>query len=62
MDLIVVTIRDSDDWNTHIDLYNYAKDNYIGYRVLNKKISLKYMVIVIIKMILFILKMIFIYL
>ncbi len=36
MNLIVVTIRDSDDWNTHIDLYNYAKDNYIGYRVLNK--------------------------
>ena len=23
MNLIVVTIRDSDDWNTHIDLYNY---------------------------------------
>ena len=28
MPLIVVTIRDSDDWNTHIELYNYAKDNY----------------------------------
>ncbi len=37
MSLIVVTIRDSDDWNTHIELYNYAKDNYyIFYRVLNK--------------------------
>lgn len=36
MDLIVVTIRDSDDWNTHLDLYNYAKDNYYGYKVLNK--------------------------
>ena len=36
MNLIVVTIRDSDDWNTHLDLYNYAKENYIGYRVLNK--------------------------
>ncbi len=36
MDLIVVTIRDSDDWNTHLDLYNYAKENYIAYKVLNK--------------------------
>lgn len=36
MDLIVVTIRDSDDWNTHTSLYNYAKENYIGYRVLSK--------------------------
>lgn len=36
MNLIVVTIRDSDDWNTHLELYNYAKENYIGYRVLNK--------------------------
>ena len=36
MDLIVVTIRDSDDWNTHLDLYNYAKENYIAYIVLNK--------------------------
>lgn len=35
MNLIVVTIRDSDDWNTHLDLYDYAKDNYIGYKVLN---------------------------
>mgnify|MGYP003291817297 CR=1 FL=1 len=24
MNLIVVTIRDSDDWNTHKELYNYA--------------------------------------
>lgn len=36
MNLIVVTIRDSDDWNTHLELYDYAKDNYIGYKVLNK--------------------------
>lgn len=36
MNLIVVTIRDSDDWNTHIELYDYAKDNYNGYKVLNK--------------------------
>lgn len=36
MNLIVVTIRDSDDWNTHLDLYKYAKDNYISYKVLNK--------------------------
>lgn len=36
MNLIVVTIRDSDDWNTHLELYDYARDNYIGYKVLNK--------------------------
>lgn len=36
INLIVVTIRDSDDWNTHLELYNYAKDNYYAYRVLNK--------------------------
>lgn len=36
MNLVVVTIRDSDDWNTHLDLYNYAKNNYYGYKVLNK--------------------------
>ncbi len=36
MNLIVVTIRDSDDWNTHTSLYEYARDNYIGYRVLNR--------------------------
>lgn len=36
MKLIVVTIRDSDDWNTHIELYNYAKDKYYPYKVLNK--------------------------
>lgn len=36
MNLIVVTLNDSDDWNTHIDLYNFAKENYISYKVLNK--------------------------
>lgn len=36
MDFIVVTIKDSDDWNTHKDLYNYAFNNYASYRVLNK--------------------------
>lgn len=36
MNLIAVTIRDSDDWNTHLELYNYAKDNYDSYKVLNK--------------------------
>ena len=36
MDFIVVTIKDSDDWNTHKDLYNYAFNNYVAYRVLNK--------------------------
>lgn len=36
MNLIVVTLNDGDDWNTHISLYEYAKDNYISYKVLNK--------------------------
>lgn len=36
MNLIVVTIKDSDDWNTHKSLYEYAFHNYIAYRVLNK--------------------------
>jgi len=36
MNLVVVTIRDSDDWNTHTSLYNYAFENYIAYKVLNK--------------------------
>lgn len=36
MDLIVVTIKDSDDWNTHRSLYQYAFENYVSYRVLNK--------------------------
>ena len=36
MDLIVVTLKDSDDWNTHLDLYEYAKNNYTSYKVLNK--------------------------
>ena len=36
MNFIVVTIKDSDDWNTHRELYNYAFSNYIAYRVLNK--------------------------
>lgn len=37
MNFIVVTIRDSDDWNTHKDLYHYAFNNYISYQVLNKR-------------------------
>ncbi len=36
MDLIVVTIQDSDDWNTHKSLYEYVFNNYVAYRVLNK--------------------------
>ena len=36
IDLIVVTIKDSDDWNTHKSLYNYAFKNYTSYKVLNK--------------------------
>lgn len=36
MNLAVVTIRDSDDWDTHTSLYDYAKNNYFAYKVLNK--------------------------
>ena len=35
--LIVVTLKDEDDWNTHIDLYKKAKDKYDIYKVLDKK-------------------------
>ena len=36
MDLIVVTIRDSDDWNTHKSLYNKAFNKYVSYKFLDK--------------------------
>ena len=36
MNFIVVTIRDSDDWNTHKYLYNYAFNNYVSYKILDK--------------------------
>ena len=36
IDLIVVTIRDSDDWNTHKSLYQYAFNNYKSYQVAKK--------------------------
>jgi len=36
IDLVVVTIRDSDDWNTHKSLYEKAFNTYKSYRVLNK--------------------------
>ena len=36
INLIVVTIKDSDDWNTHKTLYEKIFDNYINYKVLNK--------------------------
>ena len=36
INLIVVTIKDSDDWNTHKTLYENIFDNYINYKVLNK--------------------------
>ena len=36
MNLVVVTIKDPDDWNTHKDLYQYAFNNYTSYRVLKK--------------------------
>lgn len=37
LNLVVVTIKDSDDWNTHKSLYGYAFDNYKSYNILNKK-------------------------
>ena len=36
MELVVVTIKDSDDWNTHKNLYEWASNNYQAYKVLNK--------------------------
>ena len=36
INLIVVTIKDSDDWNTHKTLYEKIFDNYINIKVLNK--------------------------
>lgn len=37
MNLVVVTIKDADDWNTHTSLYQKTFDNYKSYRVLDKK-------------------------
>ena len=37
MNFIVVTLRDSDDWNTHLNLYENAFKNYKNYLVLSKK-------------------------
>ena len=37
MNLVVVTLNDPDDWDTHKKLYNYAKENYQSYFVLSKK-------------------------
>lgn len=36
MNLVAVTLNDSDDWNTHKVLYEYAKENYQNYLVLKK--------------------------
>ncbi|MBQ2872385.1 MAG: D-alanyl-D-alanine carboxypeptidase [Bacilli bacterium] len=36
INLIVVTIKDSDDWNTHKTLYEKIFDNYINFKVINK--------------------------
>ncbi len=36
IDLIVVTLKDSDDWNTHKDLYDKAFSKYKNYKFLNK--------------------------
>lgn len=35
-DMIVVTLNDSDDWNTHKELYQYAFENYTSYLILKK--------------------------
>ena len=37
MNLIVVTLNDTDDWLTHKQLYNYVFNNYKKIKVLNKK-------------------------
>ena len=37
MNLVCVTINDSDDWNTHKSLYQEAFNNYKSIKVLNKK-------------------------
>lgn len=37
LNLIVVTLDDGNDWNTHKTLYEYGFNNYHNYRVLNKK-------------------------
>lgn len=36
MNFVVVTLRDSDDWNTHLDLYDYAFSNYQRIKILDK--------------------------
>jgi len=36
MNFVVVTIKDSDDWNTHKSLYEYAFENYQNVKVLDK--------------------------
>ena len=36
IDLIVVTIKDSDDWNTHKTLYEKTFTNYKSYKILDK--------------------------
>ena len=36
MNLIVVTLKDSDDWNTHKSLYEYAFNTYQAYQILRK--------------------------
>ena len=36
MHLVVVTLNDSNDWQDHLDLYNYVKQKYININILNK--------------------------
>jgi len=42
MNFVVVTIKDSDDWNTHISLYEYAFNNYERVKIIDKN---KFMVV-----------------
>ena len=37
INLVVVTIKDSDDWSTHKTLFEKTFSNYNSYKVLNKK-------------------------
>lgn len=37
MNFVVVTIKDNDDWNTHLNLYEYAFKNYYSAKILDKK-------------------------
>ena len=33
---VIVTLNDGNDWQDHLSLYDYVKDNYINYKVISK--------------------------